>query len=148
MSVGYMVISGLCASDKKGMEVYFEQYPDEEYDLFKGFQLKFADMSLTIRTDNWGYFRTAYLRTLEDYTSKWVDYDCYLAICGVGGVCGILWVLVALANAYAFWKEKWEFALKGLLMCLVVFAVFVGGSSYIFYKICNFWPTLCNEENR
>jgi len=101
--------------DQKGYDVYFDQYPGKEYDLIQGLQMKIGDPSLTIRTDNWGYFRVAYLRVLEDKSNKWGNYDCFLAICAIAGICGILWIFTGIGCAYALWKESWAYVLKVFL---------------------------------
>eukprot|EP01022_Parablepharisma_sp_SALTPOND_P001384 TRINITY_DN106266_c0_g1_i1.p1 TRINITY_DN106266_c0_g1~~TRINITY_DN106266_c0_g1_i1.p1 ORF type:complete len:263 (+),score=-0.87 TRINITY_DN106266_c0_g1_i1:232-1020(+) len=132
----YVAMSIMCAMDQKGLDVYFDQYPGQEFDLIQGLQSKVLDPTLTIRTDNWGYFRVAYLRVLYDANSEWAKYDCYLALCGVAGICGILWLLTSLTDAYIFCKEKWDFAIKGVLLTLAVLLIFIGGTSYVLNRIC------------
>ncbi len=105
--------------DKRGRDVYFAESPAVEYDLATGLAIKEAatasgTLTLTMRTDNWGYFQTVFERVMSNSTSGWRDYDCFLSIGITAGVCSILWIIIGAFEIHAFRVENWGFAIKVL----------------------------------
>jgi hypothetical protein len=117
-----MAVSVLCALDKKGKDVYFDE-ETLEYDLIGGLARKAIVSTLTIRTENWGYFQVAFSAVLADGNSPWKDYDCFLAILGTAGVVGVLWIVFSCIQIHAYRRSRWESAFKvrpAPLKCSVV----------------------------
>ncbi len=106
-----MAVAGLCAFDKKGKMVYFDELPND-YDFFEGMTLKLLTPTLTIKTENWGYFQTAYEKVRDNSSSTWKDYDCYYALLATAGVTGLMWILLCSCEAHAFRKGIWTSATK------------------------------------
>jgi hypothetical protein len=106
-----MAVSGFCAFDKKGKDVFFEGQP-EEYDLFEGLARKAVNPADTIRTENWGYFQAAFERVMKDSNSPWKDYDCYLAILCTAGVSGVMWIVMAIIEIHKFRKGIFRWGCK------------------------------------
>ena len=106
-----MAASILCALDKKGKDVYFDQ-ETEEYDLIAGLARKEATPTLTIKTENWGYFQVAFSAAMANANSRWKDYDCFLAILATAGVTGILWIVFGSIQIHAYRLGMWQSALK------------------------------------
>ena len=108
-----MAVSGLCAFDKKGKDVYFDAVPDE-YDLFTGLALKIANPTYTIMTENWGYFQVAFERVNKDSSSPWKDYDCFLYILCIAGGTGLFWIIMASIEIHQFRKVLFRWSCKAL----------------------------------
>jgi hypothetical protein len=86
----YAVVGTICAYDKRGKEAYFAEYK-EEMDLATALKQSMQYPKLILRTDNWGYFKTAYDHVQKDSGSYWASYNCFLLILSTIYVTAPLW---------------------------------------------------------
>lgn len=126
----YMVISGLCAFDKRGKEVYFAQDPTE-YEFRAALAMKKINPQYSIKTDDWGYFQRAFQRVQDTNDSYWSNYDAFLAILVTAGVVGIYWIvtcivyIVKLVNhSTTIGKKVLQIHLLYRLLCLALLVCF------------------------
>eukprot|EP00830_Metopus_es_P015833 TRINITY_DN4695_c0_g1_i1.p1 TRINITY_DN4695_c0_g1~~TRINITY_DN4695_c0_g1_i1.p1 ORF type:complete len:286 (-),score=26.85 TRINITY_DN4695_c0_g1_i1:60-917(-) len=136
-AMGYIGVSVLCALDKRGKDTYFVQN-ETEADIFTGLAMKLLNPSLTIKTDNWGYFQVAFSDVMANSSSKWKDYDCFLAILGTAGISGIMWIILCSIKIHALRKGWTTYGKKCLILHLLTLLVFLGGNGYIFFRIYTF----------
>ncbi len=101
----------ICVFDKRGKDVYFSTDPNE-YDLPTGLSMKFATPSLTIRTENWGYFQVAFSRAISDSDSGWKRYDCFLVILLTVCIVSVAWIAVGVIRICSLVNEWQGFECK------------------------------------
>lgn len=89
--------------------MYFEE-DATEYDFVTGMAMKLVNPSWTIKTDYWGYFFTAFDKTMKNSNSYWKDYDVLLCLVITAGVTGILWIITTIIEMHKFAKCKWNLA--------------------------------------
>eukprot|EP01022_Parablepharisma_sp_SALTPOND_P008164 TRINITY_DN135304_c1_g1_i1.p2 TRINITY_DN135304_c1_g1~~TRINITY_DN135304_c1_g1_i1.p2 ORF type:complete len:245 (-),score=7.32 TRINITY_DN135304_c1_g1_i1:81-815(-) len=133
LSIGYLITSLVAVFDRQGREVYFENNPQRAYTFLQGKELKLANPSWVIRTDDWGYIYRAYQRENDPY---WSQYDVFLYIVVTAAVTTFLWVLVTLMDLYKYIAWAWKLATVTLILALLAFIFNLAGSAYIFYRIC------------
>ncbi len=127
----------LAAFDRKGKEVYFDQDPQHlEYRFEDAMQIKDQHQNWTMRTDDWGYFQRAYYRVRDEGSDYWYSYNVFIAIIVTTAVTGFLWLIASIIEIVKFGAWKWRLAAGGLTLCIINLLFNMGGSAFIYYRIC------------
>jgi len=101
--LGYIGASVWLAFDKKGKEAYFlEDATETTFQAAVAY--KISHPTLTILTQDWGYFQRAY----EKKDSYWSKYDVFLVILLTGGVAGLYWAVISCIELSKFKNSDWD----------------------------------------
>ncbi len=89
--------------DKRGKEAYFlEDEADRSF--ADAMTKKRANPQWTMRTDDWGYFYTAFRAGQGSY---WKDYDVFLCVALTAGLAGSLWVASSILDLWKLAQRGW-----------------------------------------
>lgn len=129
-----MSVAGFCFFDEKGKELYFDEDPTKSDFTFQdAFEIKLANPTWVIKTDDIGYFYRAFVE--KEVNPYWENYDVLLFIGIVSGITGTLWITSGVVNINKAYFCRWDLTFKGILITAVAFALFIGGNVPIILRI-------------
>ena len=129
-------MSVISVFDKRGKEVYFDEQPGREYNFIDAMTIKKEHPSWGIHTNDWGYFRRAHDRFLDNAHSIWETYEVLTPILVVSCVIGAIWIVMSIVEIAKYSLFKWNCAVCTMVVLLLTYLVAIAGNLYIDYRFC------------
>ncbi len=104
-------MSYISAYDKKGREAFFEEDSGVTLTLLAAVNARLVHPMWTLETEDWGFIKRAYDENKDGTSSRWENYNVFLAMCITSAICGTLWIVTNFYEIKKYGSLKWRLSL-------------------------------------